>query len=46
MAFTGCCVTMQVEGHLKEDIYFFREDNGKWVLSIYKALNWGIAGTA
>ena len=37
---------MQVEGHLQEDVYFFREDDGKWMLSIYKPLNWGIAGTA
>lgn len=37
---------MQIDKELKEDIYFFREEDGKWKLSLYKPLRWGIAGTA
>lgn len=35
-----------MEKELAEDIYFFKEGNGNWTLSIYKPLRWGIAGTA
>lgn len=36
----------QVEQELQDDIYFLREASGKWKLSIYQPLRWGIAGTA
>ena len=39
-------VSLQVDKELGEDIYFYKEGNGKWTLSIYKPLKWGIAGTA
>jgi len=35
-----------VDKELQEDFYFFKEKNGRWKLSIYKPLRWGIAGTA
>lgn len=38
--------TVQAEQELSDDIYFFKEDDGKWKLSIFKPLRWGIAGTA
>ena len=37
---------LQIDKELGEDIYFYKEGNGKWTLSIYKPLKWGIAGTA
>ena len=38
--------SLQIDKELGEDIYFYKEKDGKWVLSIYKPLRWGIAGTA
>lgn len=37
---------MQIDKELGGDIYFLKEGNDNWKLSIYKPLRWGIAGTA